>query len=95
MALAFLSVHELRTTEKRVAMFEKVKPSLAPDGRLVIVEHMRDVPNVLAFGWGALHFFPRSVWVSDLERAGFRVESEQHISPFIRVLTTVSDPWTS
>jgi len=58
---------------------------LAPGGRLLLVEHLRDAWNFLAFGPGCWHFLPRGEWMERASEPGFRVEQELRKTPFVRV----------
>ena len=78
-----LSVHELREHEQRVAFFREAYRVLQEDGQLVLLEHLRDLPNFLAFGPGFVHFFSYYDWLSALGEAGFWVEDEFKITPFV------------
>ncbi len=82
-----LAAHEIRDAALRARFFDEVKRILAPSGRLVLVEHLRDAVSALAFGPGFLHFLPRSEWLAQTARVGLRVERERSFSPFIRVFT--------
>ena len=84
-ALLLLSAHELRTDDARVALFDEMRRVLAPGGRVVVAEHLRDGPNFLAFGPGFLHFHSRRTWTRCFTRAGFAVHKEFSITPFVRV----------
>ena len=84
-ALLLLSAHELRTDDTRAALFDEIRRVLAPGGRAVVAEHLRDGPNFLAFGPGFLHFHSRRTWTRGFTRAGFAVHKELSITPFVRV----------
>lgn len=83
LVLLFFSAHELRAEPDRIALLREAARVLAPHGRVVVVEHMRDLPNLLAFNLGALHFFPRRSWLRVMGQAGLRVVQEHTITPFV------------
>ena len=79
-----LAAHEIRDHHERVLFLREVHRLLAPDGRLVLLEHLRDVPNLLVFGPGFLHFFSRGDWLRALGEAGLSVCDEFSVTPFLR-----------
>lgn len=81
--LAIFSLHEIRAPEARVAMFEAFARTLAPRGRLVVVEHLRDWRNFLAFGPGFLHFRSDAEWRRCAGAAGFVIEKSRFMTPFV------------
>jgi SAM-dependent methyltransferase len=86
-----LAAHELRSREPRVAFFEEVRRTLAPGGRVMVVEHLRDAWNFAAFGPGWWHFLSRREWLATFRAAGLRVESESTITPLVRVFVLWRD----
>ncbi len=80
-----LAIHELRTEPQRTAWFAEAKRCLRADGRVLLVEHVRDLANFLAFGPGFLHFHSRASWRRCCEGAGFRCTDEFCVTPWIRV----------
>jgi len=84
-ALVF-SAHEVRDAAQRDALFDDLRRVLTPRGRVVLVEHMRDLANVAAFGPAAWHFQPHAEWLRLAARSGFAVTREIRHTPFVRGL---------
>jgi SAM-dependent methyltransferase len=80
-----LAVHELRTVGERAKWFAEAKRCLADGGRMVVVEHVRDAANFLAFGPGFLHFHSVKNWERSWEGEGLRLRDGFRITPFVRV----------
>lgn len=83
--LLFLAAHEIRTAEGRTRFVAELQRMLAPGGRLLLVEHLRNLPNTLAFGPGCLHFYPRCEWLRLVQESGLQLTQEQAITPFVRL----------
>lgn len=83
--LIFLAAHELRRKEDRETFFSELKRVLSPQGSCLIVEHLRDAANFLAYGPGFLHFLPRREWLRLFQNCDLKLKEEQRITPFIRV----------
>lgn len=83
--IALLAIHELRSESERSAWFKESRRCLSPDGRLILVEHVRDLANGLAFGPECLHFHTRMSWRRCWEFAGFQSKDEFRVTPFVRV----------
>lgn len=82
--LAF-AAHELRERSGREAIFKEAARVLGPQGRVVLVEHLRDWPNFLAFGPGFMHFIAEREWRECPAAAGLRLERHFRITPFVGV----------
>jgi SAM-dependent methyltransferase len=80
-----LAAHEIRDDQKRQRFFHELRRVVAPEGRVIVVEHLRDLAAALAFGPGIMHFFPRGEWLRLGRRVGLDVERERRITPFVRV----------
>ncbi|HXI82562.1 MAG TPA: class I SAM-dependent methyltransferase [Verrucomicrobiae bacterium] len=78
------AAHELRHPLARTDLFRELHRVLARGGCLLLVEHLRDGWNFLAFGPGFWHFLPRREWEAQIREAGFTVEREFPKTPFVR-----------
>jgi SAM-dependent methyltransferase len=76
--------HELRRRESRLQFFREIWRALKPKGCVVLVEHLRDWRNFLAYGPGILHFFSRRDWLQVSSQVGFNVTNEVGVTPFVR-----------
>ena len=83
--VVILVAHEIRDAGRRGRFFRELARILSEEGTLVLVEHLRDLPALLAFGPGVFHFLPRSEWLRRGPEAGLRLVRERKITPFVRV----------
>jgi ubiquinone/menaquinone biosynthesis C-methylase UbiE len=79
------AVHEIRLHEEKIQFLKECYRLCKPDGKVIMVEHLRDFPNFLAFSVGFTHFFSRSVWKNAFEHAGFSSFQETKFTPFMSV----------
>jgi SAM-dependent methyltransferase len=80
------TAHEIRDRAAREAFFDELRRALVPGGRAVIVEHVRDCANFLAFGLGYLHFAPRREWLRLGAHARLSVAAEVRVTPWVMAL---------
>jgi SAM-dependent methyltransferase len=85
--LVFLlsSAHEIRGNEEKIRLFKECKRVLNRGGRIILVEHLRDFPNFLAFTIGFTHFFSSKTWEKAFRSAGFESVTETKFTPFMSV----------
>jgi SAM-dependent methyltransferase len=79
------AVHEIRSQEEKVLFLTECHRLCKPGGKVVMVEHLRDLPNFLAFSVGFTHFFSRAVWKEAFEHAGFASFRETKFTPFLSI----------
>ena len=84
-AFLIFAAHELRLHEQRLRLFQEIGRVLNPCGEFVLIEHMRDWRNFLAFGPGFLHFFSQRAWRNAAFEAGLNLQTELAMTPFVHV----------
>ncbi len=83
--LGFLSLHEVRDEKERARFLTEIKRTLAPGGSIFILEHLRDVPNFLAYSIGFLHFHSRQTWHQAFANSDLTISKEECLTPFLRL----------
>ena len=78
-----LSAHEIRDESERLTFFKALKRGIKPGGQIYIIEHLRDVPNFLAYNIGFFHFHAKSSWLKTFQEAGLNLKQEIKHTPFI------------
>lgn len=79
------AAHEIRLHEEKVQFLKECHRICKPNGKVIMVEHLRDFPNFLAFSIGFTHFFSRSAWKNAFEQAGFVSFHETKFTPFMSI----------
>lgn len=89
-----LSAHEIRNEQERNVFFTELKRILKPTGKIIVTEHLRDLPNFLAYNIGFLHFIGKTAWYRAFKNAGLIISKEINITPFIKtfILTKNGTP---
>ncbi len=84
-----LAVHEIRDDHEKVLFFEEAYRVLQVGGTFILVEHLQDTANFLAYGPGFRHFFPEKVWKTTFTAAQFRLANQFCVTPFVNVFVLV------
>lgn len=79
------AVHEIRSQGEKIIFLKECYRVCKENGEVVMVEHLRDFPNFLAFTVGFTHFFSRSTWKSAFTKAGFQNFEEIKFTPFMSI----------
>jgi SAM-dependent methyltransferase len=82
-AFIILAAHELRRDESRLALFRELHRVVRAGGTVVLVEHVRNLANFIAFGPGAFHFFSRRNWMRAATAGGFDLTRELSFLPLV------------
>lgn len=79
------AVHEIRSHKEKVLFLKECRRICKSAGKIIMVEHLRDFPNFLAFSIGFTHFFSRNTWKNAFEQAGFSTFNETKFTAFMSV----------
>lgn len=79
------AAHEIRDNEEKKKFLKECHRVCKPNGKVIMVEHLRDLPNFLAFSVGFAHFFSRKVWKRTFDNAQFSSFEEQKFTPFMSI----------
>jgi hypothetical protein len=79
------SLHEIRDRNERINFLRQQRSALSENGSCIVVEHLRDVPNFIAYNIGFFHFYPKSEWKKTFTGAGFKIENTIRVTPFVKV----------
>lgn len=80
-----LAAHEIRNHDERVLFFKELNRILKPTGKIVVIEHLRDVANFAAYTIGFFHFHSKAIWRKTYQEAGLKLKQEKKITPFISI----------
>lgn len=86
-----LAAHEIRNEKERIAFFRELRRLLQNDGRIIVTEHLRDVPNFLAYTFGFLHFHAYKTWRRTFNAARLKISQEKKVTPFITTFILEKD----
>lgn len=79
----FFSAHEIRNFEERCIFFNELRRCLSDDGKIIVLEHLRDAPNFIAYNVGFLHFFSKREWKRTFEQCRLDINREKKVTPFL------------
>ncbi|MFM2338814.1 MAG: hypothetical protein RL115_2007 [Bacteroidota bacterium] len=79
------AAHEIRSNKEKILFLKECKRVCTPTGKVIMVEHLRDIPNFLAFTIGFTHFFSRRCWRKAFAAAGFNTITEKKFTCFISI----------
>lgn len=83
--LLIFAAHEIRNKEERINFFIELRRILRHDGKILVVEHLRDLPNFMAFNIGFFHFYPSRTWCEVFQQAGLSITQIKSINPFVKL----------
>jgi ubiquinone/menaquinone biosynthesis C-methylase UbiE len=81
------AVHEIRSHEEKVQFLKECHRVCKQNGKIIMVEHLRDFPNFLAFTVGFTHFFSKKAWERAFNNAGFSSFAETKFTRFMSIFS--------
>jgi SAM-dependent methyltransferase len=81
------AAHEIRNEDERIIFFKELKRIIKPTGEIIITEHLRDLPNFMAYTIGFLHFYSKATWQRVFRSAGITIKKEKKVTSFISTFT--------
>jgi len=81
------AAHEIRKHTEKVQFLKECKRVCKTNGQVVMVEHLRDFPNFVAFTIGFTHFFSKKTWKKAFIEAGFTSIEEKKFTAFMSIFT--------
>ncbi len=79
------AAHEIRNDEERIRFFKEIKRVSKTNSTIIVIEHLRDFPNFLAYNIGFLHFLSLNNWKNTFEKSHHKIEKHQKPNPFVNV----------
>jgi SAM-dependent methyltransferase len=79
------AIHEIRNHDEKVQFLKECHRVCKPTGHVIMVEHLRDFPNFLAFTIGFTHFFSKNTWKKAFAEAEFNSFQETKFTPFMSI----------
>jgi SAM-dependent methyltransferase len=70
---------------ERTLFFKEINRVLKHGGEAIIVEHLRDLPNFLAYNLGFFHFLTKKLWLKSFVAAQFKIKEKVNITPFLTI----------
>jgi SAM-dependent methyltransferase len=79
------TAHEIRSNDERIVFLKSLKASIKPTGKIIVVEHLRDFANFLAYNVGFFHFLALDIWSKSFHEVGLVVNSQDAFTPFVKI----------
>ena len=79
------AIHEIRKQDEKIQFLKECRRVCKPNGNVIMVEHLRDFPNFIAFTIGFTHFFSKTTWKIAFAKAGFKSFKESKFTPFMSI----------
>ena len=82
------AAHEIRSQTEKIQFLKECNRVCKPNANIIMIEHLRDFPNFVAFTIGFNHFFSKNTWEKAFQGAGFSTFEEQKFTPFMSIFNS-------
>ncbi len=73
----------LEMKKERINFFKELLRISKPSAKIILTEHLRDLPNFLAYNIGFFHFLPRHYWNKTFRESGLKICKQIKITSFV------------
>jgi SAM-dependent methyltransferase len=84
--VCLFAVHEVRNIEIEAKLFAEFVRCLTPSGKLLVVEHARDLANFVVFGPAIMHFGSPRRWHRSILASGLRIAADRRQAVLVHTL---------
>ena len=77
------AAHEIRNDAERILFFKQLKNSINDNGKIIVTEHQRDLPNFIAYTIGYFHFYANKTWKKIFHQSALSIQKEFKLNPFV------------
>ena len=88
---AIFAAHEIRNNTERATFFTELNRALKPNGKIIVTEHLRDVPNFLVYNIGFFHFHTKRAWHNTFTSARLTIIKEIKLNPFVSTFILIKN----
>ncbi len=82
------AAHEIRSQNEKIQFLKECRRVCKSNANVIMIEHLRDLPNFIAFSAGFTHFFSKRTWKNVFKNAGFTTVTEQKFTPFMSIFNS-------
>ncbi len=82
------AAHEIRSQNEKIRFLKECHRVCKSNANVIMIEHLRDFPNFVAFSVGFTHFFSKKTWRNAFKNAGFTTFNEQKFTPFMSIFNS-------
>ena len=79
------AAHEIRSQNEKIQFLKECHRVCKSNANVIMIEHLRDFPNFVAFSVGFTHFFSKKTWRNAFKDAGFKTFTEKKFTPFMSI----------